>query len=65
MASVCGKNETSADGKTVEEYLSLTGYDRTKIAVMINDEIVKKEHFDKTVISPCDCVEIVELMGGG
>lgn len=52
-------------GKTVSEYLLTTNYDRGRIAVECNGEIVFKSQYDSTVFSNGDTVEIVSFVGGG
>lgn len=52
-------------GKTVSEYLMTTNYDRGRIAVERNGEIVFKSQYDTTVFADGDTVEIVSFVGGG
>ncbi|MBR1721827.1 MAG: sulfur carrier protein ThiS [Treponema sp.] len=64
MVKVNGK-ELDIAGKTLSEYLSTTNYDRTRIAVEINCEIVPKAKYDSTVIKDQDSIEVVSFVGGG
>ncbi len=64
MVRVNGENLELA-GKTVEEYLSTTKYDKTRIAVEINCEIVPKSTYGSTVLKDGDTVEVVSFVGGG
>ncbi len=57
--------EINAAGKTVEEYLSQTDFNRKRIAVEINGEIVPKSQYADTVFKDGDTVEIVGFVGGG
>ncbi len=57
--------KTDADGKTVEEYISQTDYNRSRIAVEINGDIVPKSKYDSTILNDGDTVEIVGFVGGG
>ncbi len=57
--------ETDAAGKTAEEYLSQTNYNRSRIALEINGEIVPKSQYGSTVFKDGDTVEIVGFVGGG
>ena len=57
--------KTDADGKTVEEYISQTDYNRSRIAVEINGNIVPKSKYDSTILNDGDTVEIVGFVGGG
>ena len=47
------------------EYLSTTKYDKTRIAVEINCEIVPKSTYGSTVLKDGDTVEVVSFVGGG
>lgn len=64
MVKVNGK-ELDVAGKTVEEYLGGTDYDRRRIAVERNGELVPRAQYDKTVLSEGDSVEVVSFVGGG
>ena len=57
--------EKSADGMTVSEYLDTTEFDKKRIAVELNGEIVPKSKYAETVLKDGDCVEIVSFVGGG
>ena len=52
-------------GKTVAEYLAQTDYDRNRIAIERNGEIVPKASYDETVLEDGDSVEVVSFVGGG
>ena len=52
-------------GKTVAEYLETADYDRERIAVERNGEIVPRAQYDGTVLLEGDCVEVVSFVGGG
>lgn len=64
MVSVNGEMRDIA-GKTVSEYLAMTDYDRNRIAVERNGEIVFKSQYDTAVLADGDAVEIVSFVGGG
>ncbi len=64
MVTVNGSDLDIA-GKTLSEYLATTNYDRTRIAVEINLEIVPKNQYDSTVLKDQDTVEVVSFVGGG
>ena len=64
MVKVNGQNFELA-GKTVEAYLATTKYDKTRIAVEINCEIVPKSKYGETVLKDGDTVEVVSFVGGG
>lgn len=52
-------------GKTVTEYLAQTEYDRNRIAIERNGEIVPKASYDETVLEDGDSLEVVSFVGGG
>ena len=60
-------NGTSCElvGKTVLEYLTLSGYDAKKVAVEQNGSIVPKAKYGETMLADDDTVEIVSFVGGG
>ncbi len=53
------------DGKTVSEYLALTGCNPKLVAVERNEEIIPKAQYDTTVFEDGDTVEVVSFVGGG
>ena len=57
--------ELDIAGKTLAEYLASTAYDRERIAVERNGEIIPKAMYGETVLEDGDCVEIVRFVGGG
>jgi len=57
--------ELDIAGKTLAEYLASTAYDRGRIAVERNGEIVPKAMYGETVLEDGDCLEIVRFVGGG
>lgn len=60
-------NGTELDiaGKTVAEYLETTDYNRSRIAVERNGEIVPKSEYDSTLLNDGDVIEVVSFVGGG
>lgn len=64
MVKVNGEMKDIA-GKTVSEYLLTTDYDKERIAVERNGEIVFKSQYNSTMFSAGDTVEIVSFVGGG
>lgn len=57
--------ELDVAGSTLSEYLSKTDYDANRIAVEINNNILPKDKYSKTVLRDGDIVEIVSFVGGG
>lgn len=54
-----------AAGKTISEYLATANFNPTLIVVELNEEIVPKSQYDKTIIEDDDTIEIVSFVGGG
>lgn len=52
-------------GKTVAEYLEQTNYDRNRIAIERNGQIVPKAAYGETKLEDGDCLEVVSFVGGG
>lgn len=65
MVKVNGERMESIIGKTVAEYLTMSGYDRRRVAVELNGDILPKARFESTVLHDGDNVEIVSFVGGG
>ena len=57
--------ELDIAGKTISEYLATTNYDKTRIAIELNCNIVLKADYDSTVLHDQDTVEVVSFVGGG
>ena len=64
MVLINGKN-TSADGKTVGQYLEEANFNPQTIAVELNEDILPKSQYDKTVLKDGDVLEVVSFVGGG
>ena len=64
MVKVNG-TELDIAGKTIEQYLATTNYDRKRIAVERNGDIVPKAQYGETVLRDGDSVEVVSFVGGG
>lgn len=57
--------ELDAAGKTVAQYLETTDYNRSRIAVERNGEIVPKSEYESTLLNDGDVIEVVSFVGGG
>ena len=64
MVKINGK-QLDVQGKTIAELVESQGYDLTRVAVELNEEIVPKSVYDSTVLNDGDSVEIVGFVGGG
>lgn len=52
-------------GKTLYEFLEEGNYDRTRVAVEKNGDIVPRKDYESTRLQDGDSVEIVHFVGGG
>lgn len=50
---------------TLEKLISNLGYQKNRIAVEVNGEIVVKDRYEFCTLGPADCLEIVTFVGGG
>ncbi len=64
MIKINGEN-IAADGRTIEEYITDKGYDKSRIAVELNERIVSKSDYKNIVLKDGDTVEVVNFVGGG
>ncbi len=64
MVKVNGK-ELDISGMTVKALLEQQGYDCTRVAVELGEEIVPKAQYADTVLQDGDAVEVVSFVGGG
>ncbi|MCR5214079.1 MAG: sulfur carrier protein ThiS [Eubacterium sp.] len=64
MVRINGEEENVA-GMTIEDYITSKGYDKTRIAVEINLDIVPKCDYGSKTLKDGDTVEVVSFVGGG
>lgn len=64
MVRINGK-ELDAAGMTVSQYLDGTDYDRRRIAIERNGQILPKAQYDETILEDGDSIEVVSFVGGG
>lgn len=63
--TVNGKPREVATGTTLEKLVHDLGLDKSRIAVEVNREIVRKVDYAGAVLRPGDSIEIVTFVGGG
>jgi thiazole synthase len=63
--TVNGERRTLSDGLTVAGLLEQMGYDRGRVAVEINEEVVPRLRQGEHALAEGDRVEVVTLVGGG
>ena len=65
MVQINGVNKEQYDGKTLEEMIAEEGYEKSRIAIEINDEIIPKTRYGEVILQDADRVEVVSFVGGG
>jgi sulfur carrier protein len=60
-----GENKIVPDNVTVRGLLEYLHIQQQRVAVEVNESIVKKDGYDSTVIKEGDSLEVVSFMGGG
>jgi sulfur carrier protein len=60
-----GKSESLDDETTVAQLLQRLNLDPVRVAVEINENIVRRKSFGETTIHNGDCIEVVTFVGGG
>ena len=65
MITVNGENRTLEKPVSVTKYLKASNYIPVQVVVELNEEIIKRENYDTTVLKDGDVVEILHFMGGG
>jgi sulfur carrier protein len=62
---VNGAARTLRPGTTVRGLLSELALERPGVAVAVNEEVVRRGDWDRTVLTRNDRVEIIHAVGGG
>lgn len=52
-------------GLTITEMLIRENFEKDRVAVELNEEIISKVEYDTTVLKETDAIEVVSFMGGG
>lgn len=65
MVRINGKDAPYAVSLSVLEYLEQSSYKLQHVVVELNEEILPKEAYDKTILNDGDVLEILSFMGGG
>jgi sulfur carrier protein len=60
-----GEKKEVHDGITVFGLLELLNIQHQRVAIELNQEIVKKDNYDTTAIREDDSLEVVSFMAGG
>jgi thiamine biosynthesis protein ThiS len=60
-----GKAREVADGITVRRLLDELGLHPLRVAVQLNDEIIKRDRYAEVSLKSGDMVEVLTIMAGG
>ncbi len=60
-----GEKKNIPENITVRGLLEHLGIQHQRVAVELNESIVRKDHYDATAIREGDSLEVVSFMGGG
>ncbi|MGF0065045.1 sulfur carrier protein ThiS [Roseburia sp. MUC/MUC-530-WT-4D] len=65
MVRINGKDAPDVVSLSVLEYLKQSSYKLQHVVVELNEEILPKEAYGKTILNDGDVLEILSFMGGG
>jgi len=60
-----GKAREVVDGSSVLQLLRELNLDSQRVAVMVNEDIVRRERHAEATLRPGDTVEVLTIMAGG
>ena len=60
-----GQEKQVENSPNIAQLLLELGLGERRVAVMVNDQIVRREQHDATPLAEGDRVEIVQMVGGG
>ncbi len=64
MVTINGE-KVMAQGKTIEQFIEEAGYNKDRVVVEINMEIIPKDKLGSIILNDGDSVEILNFVGGG
>ena len=65
MIILNGKEKEFEGEVTVEDFISQLNYKKEQVAVELNEKIIPKADYSKTVVKDGDVIEVLSFMGGG
>ncbi|MBI2882395.1 MAG: sulfur carrier protein ThiS [Candidatus Methylomirabilis oxyfera] len=63
--AVNGKTRTVADDATITRLLEELQINPLRVAVQLNERIIKRELYERTLLQAGDTLEIITFMAGG
>ncbi len=65
QVQVNGENMTVDDSINLNDLLSATGFTGKRVAVMVNDKIIRRDDRASVTLNEGDRIEIISMVGGG
>lgn len=65
MVQINGAEKSGYENISVEDMVMKEGFDKSRIAVEINGEIVSKSDYKQELLHDGDVIEVVSFVGGG
>lgn len=62
---VNGKAVEAEDNTKLSEFISVRRLQPEMVIVELNEKVVRKDAWEKTLLAEGDCIELVSLVGGG
>ena len=62
---VNGEEREVAEGLTLDQLLDTLKIERSRVAVEVNSEVVRRARHSEVKVKPGDQIEIVTFVGGG
>lgn len=63
--TVNGKKRTVTDGATITVLLEELRINPLRVAVQLNQQVIKRELYERTLLQAGDTLEIITFMAGG
>jgi sulfur carrier protein len=65
LVQLNGESREVGDGATLDDLVSELSLTPARIAVELNQKVVRRDHWPKTSLTEGDRIEIVHFVGGG
>ena len=65
MIKINGEEKELSSEIILEKLLEINKFDTSRIAVIVNDDIVPRDIYKEKVIKDGDSIEVVSFVGGG
>ena len=65
MICLNGNQVSDCEGLSLEDFIAKQNFEKNKITVEINGEIIPKKDYETVQIKENDVIEVVSFVGGG